>query len=66
MTLAPLVPELHVTDIDRSLRFYVDLLGFSVAYARPDEGFAFLEFGGAQLMLEQTDSLEPSSPEDYE
>ena len=66
MTFAPLIPELYVTDLARSLNFYVDRLGFSVAYARPDEGFAFLELGGAQLMLEQTDSLEPSSAQDYE
>lgn len=66
MTFAPLIPELYVTDLARSLSFYVDLLGFSVAYGRPNEGFGFLELGGAQLMLEQTDSLEPSSSEDYE
>ena len=66
MTFSPLIPELYVTNLARSLSFYVDLLGFSVAYARPDEGFAFLELGGAQLMLEQTGSLEPSSPEDYQ
>lgn len=65
MNFAPLVPE-YVTDLARSLDFYVGLLGFSVAHRRPDEGFAFLELGGAQLTLEQTESLEPSSAEDYE
>lgn len=55
-----------MTDLARSLNFYVDILGFSVAFGRPGEGFAFLKLRGAQLMLEQTDSLEPSSPEDYE
>jgi hypothetical protein len=28
-------------------------LGFTVAYQRPEEGFAFLEFGDAQLMLDE-------------
>jgi hypothetical protein len=29
------------------------VLVFSVRYTRPDEGFAFLELGAAQLMLDQ-------------
>lgn len=50
---ATLVPELKVTDLGASLRFWCDLLGFSVRYGRPDEGFAFLDFNGAQIMLDQ-------------
>lgn len=50
---APLVPELVCSDIDRSLRFYRDVLGFSLRYARPEERFAYLEREGAELMLEQ-------------
>lgn len=54
MTTEPaLVPELLVTDLDASLRFWVDLCGFTVAYDRPDERFAFLTLGSAHLMLEQ-------------
>ncbi|MQC18008.1 MAG: VOC family protein [Chloroflexi bacterium] len=37
-----LVPEFAVTDIDRSVRFYVDVLGFSLLYDRPEERFAYL------------------------
>ena len=48
-----LVPELIVTDLERSLGFWVSLLGFQVAYQRPDEGFAYLDLQGAQVMLEQ-------------
>lgn len=48
-----LVPELAVSDCAASLRFYRDLLGFSVRYARPEEGFAYLEREGAELMLDQ-------------
>ncbi len=36
--MARLVPELIVTDIERSLAFYVGVLGFSVLYERPEEG----------------------------
>jgi catechol 2,3-dioxygenase-like lactoylglutathione lyase family enzyme len=48
-----LVPELHCSDLDKSLAFYVGLLGFSVLYARPEDRFAFLDRGGAELMLEE-------------
>ncbi|MDF9616405.1 VOC family protein [Pseudomonas entomophila] len=48
-----LVPELIVTDLQRSLAFWVSDLGFQVAYRRPEEGFAYLDLGGAQIMLEQ-------------
>ncbi|SRR5579884_2029524 len=48
-----LIPELDVTDLDRSVAFYVDLIGFRVLYGRPEERFAFLDLGGAELMLEE-------------
>ncbi|BBK29410.1 catechol 2,3-dioxygenase-like lactoylglutathione lyase family enzyme [Stella humosa] len=48
-----LVPELYCTDIDRSLAFYTGVLGFHVRYARPEEGFAYLEREGAELMLDR-------------
>jgi lactoylglutathione lyase len=48
-----LVPELYCADLERSLRFYRETLGFAVCYARPEERFAYLERDGAQLMLEQ-------------
>jgi len=50
---AQLVPELLVTDIHASLRFWCDLCGFGVAYDRMDEGFAYLDREGAQVMLEE-------------
>jgi extradiol dioxygenase family protein len=53
-----LTPELLVTNIDVSLRFWCDLLGFSVAYGRPEEGFAYLDLNGAQVMLEQRNDTE--------
>lgn len=50
-----LIPELAVTDCAKSLAFYCDILGFGIAYQRAEEGFAFLTFGEAQLMLDQAD-----------
>lgn len=50
-----LVPELMVTDLQKSLAFWVPCLGFKVAYQRPEDGFAYLDLEGAQVMLEQID-----------
>ena len=48
-----LVPELAVTDYEASKRFWCDLIGFSVRYERPEEGFGYLVLGSAHLMLDQ-------------
>lgn len=48
-----LIPELSVTDFEKSLDFYTRILGFSIAYKREEEGFAFLTLGQAQLMIDQ-------------
>lgn len=50
-----LVPELLITNLDSSLAFWVSCLGFNVAYQRPEDGFAYLDLNGAQVMLEQVD-----------
>ena len=48
-----LVPELDVTDLDVSLRFYQEVLGFGVVFTRASERFAYLECNGAELMLQE-------------
>ena len=54
MTMRPrLVPELHCSDLDKSLAFYVGLLGFRILYDRPEDRFAYLDRCGAELMLEE-------------
>ncbi|KGC04380.1 MULTISPECIES: bleomycin resistance protein [Burkholderia] len=53
MEWAALVPELICSDLAASVRFYRDVLGFGIRFERPEDGFAYLELGGAQLMLEQ-------------
>lgn len=50
---AKLIPELVVSDIDTSLAFYRDRLGFTVLYGRPEDRFAMLDKEGAQIMLEE-------------
>lgn len=53
-----LVPELIVTDLRKSLHFWTTLLGFEIAYDRPEDNFAYLDLHGAQIMLEQQDSIQ--------
>ncbi|GJD60424.1 bleomycin resistance protein [Methylobacterium frigidaeris] len=53
LTRAKLVPELVVADLGLSLRFWIGLIGFRIAYDRPENGFAYLDLGGAQVMLDQ-------------
>lgn len=50
-----LVPELMVSNLSDSLEFWVALVGFKVAYQRLEDGFAYLDLDGAQVMLEQVD-----------
>lgn len=55
-TAAPdpgLVPELLITDLDKSLDFWCRLCGFAVLYHRIHEGFAYIGRGTAHVMLEQ-------------
>ena len=59
-----LVPELSVSDFERSVGFYTDVLGFEVLFSR--EGFVYLELEAVQFMLQavsidgwRTAGLEP-------
>lgn len=51
--LNQLVPELSVFNLEKSLNFYVNILGFSICYQREEEGFAFLMLDDVQIMLDQ-------------
>lgn len=47
-----MVVELHVNDLQSSLSFWRDILGFRIAFDRPEEGFVYLEHReGHQIML---------------
>jgi len=48
-----LVPELLVSDVQRSIGFWCGLCGFQIGYQRPEEGFAYISLGLAHVMLEQ-------------
>ena len=53
MSQPVLVPELDVSDLDRSLGFYVGVIGFKVWFERAEERFAYLVLGDIHLMLEE-------------
>lgn len=48
-----LVPELLVRNVDASIEFWCTLCGFEIRYRRPEEGFAYISRGTAEVMLEQ-------------
>lgn len=48
-----LVPELSVSHLERSRRFYVDTLGFVVKFERPENRFIYMTFFGVDLMIEE-------------
>ncbi len=62
---AHLAPAMIVSDLAKSLRFWIDILGFSIAYERPEDEFVYLSQAGAHVMLYQrcamyeTGALEP-------
>ena len=49
----PVVPELDVSDLARSLAAYEGVLGFECRVTRPEERFAYLVREGAHLMLQE-------------
>lgn len=53
MKFNALIPELSVSDIERTKKFYIDILGFKIEYERPENQFVFVSLGDCQLMLEQ-------------
>ena len=53
MKFNKLIPELSVSDIEKSTHFYVDILGFKIEYKRDENNFVFLSLNDSQLMIEQ-------------
>ena len=53
MKFNTLIPELTVSDINKSKDFYINVLQFKVEYERPENNFVFISREGNQLMLKQ-------------
>lgn len=52
MKFNSLIPELTVSDIEKSKEFYLEL-GFKIKYERIEDKFCFLELENNQLMIEE-------------
>lgn len=48
-----LIPELSVSDINKSLSFYLDILSFKLEYERKYDKFALLSLNESQIMIEE-------------
>jgi len=44
MKFLPILAEFLVSDMDKSLRFYVDIIGFKMEYDRENPRFVFFVF----------------------
>lgn len=62
MKLNTILPELYVSDFEKSLHFYENVLGFKVEYTRESPRFAFLSFEGSEIMIQQ---LDPNEDDEY-
>ena len=52
MKFNSLIPELSVSDINKSKEFYISI-GFKIMYERLEDKFCFLELEGNQIMIEE-------------
>ena len=63
---ARMVVELHVNNLAASLSFWDDVLGFEMAFERPEERFVYLEHPeGQQIMLCQRHGRFETGPLDF-
>lgn len=53
MKFNSLIPELVVSDIEKTKEFYVNILNFVVEYERAENKFIFLSLEDNQMMFEQ-------------
>lgn len=50
-----ILPEFDVFDLNESLNFYVNIIGFRKVYYRTEDKFAFLQFEDVQIMIQEID-----------
>jgi len=55
MKFNSLIPELYVSDFEKSLEFYLKI-GFKKEYSRNKPKFVFLSFEGSQIMVQEIES----------
>lgn len=50
-----MIPEFDVFNLEDSIHFYVDLIGFHIEYDRKEDRFAFLQLENVQIMIQEID-----------
>ena len=53
MQFNQLIPELSVSNLQKSIQFYVETIGFKIEYTREESKFVFVSYQDSQLMLEE-------------
>ena len=53
MKFNKLIPELSVTNLEQSLKFYIDTIGFKIEYQRIENKFVFISLDKTQFMLQE-------------
>ena len=61
-----LVPELSISNFEKSVEFYTKILGFRIEYQRVDEGFAYLSLGDSQIMIDQIGKTRTWKTDEFE
>lgn len=56
MEFNKLIPELSVSNIEKSYEFYKNI-GFEKMYERVEDKFVFLEFNGNQIMIQENNNV---------
>lgn len=50
-----MIPEFDVFNLEETLHFYVDMIGFKIEYDRKENKFAFLSLENVQIMVQEID-----------
>ena len=58
MKFNKLIPELSVSNLNESLKFYVNSIGFKIECQRPENKFVFISYQGTQFMLQELEENE--------
>ena len=64
MKFNSLIPELSVSDINKSKEFYLNL-GFEIKYEREENKFCFLQLEENQIMIEENNGNWDVGPMEY-
>jgi len=59
MTLTAIIPQLRTTDLEASIDFYVNRMGFELAF-RYEDFYAGIRSGACQFHLKHVDEPDPS------